>query len=61
VDFLLASEFMSRLHHKGRFERYMQSIPVVLVTAPYAGLLGAAAAVDNSHLDYIGSVERVHD
>ncbi|WP_420550839.1 glucokinase [Litorivicinus lipolyticus] len=61
VEFLLASEFLHRLHHKGRFERYMQSMPVILVTAPYAGLLGAAAAVDNTHLDYIGSVERRHD
>lgn len=58
VDYLNASEFMHRLHHKGRFERYMQSMPVVIVTAPYAGLLGAAAAVDNTHLEFIGALER---
>ena len=57
VDFLRDSEFLNRLHHKGRFQHYMQSMPVVLVTAPHAGLLGAAAAVDNPHLDFIGAVE----
>lgn len=57
VDFLLASEFLPRLHHKGRFEAYMRAMPVVLVTAPHAGLLGAAAAIDNTHLEFIGAVE----
>ena len=57
VEFLQSSEFLRRLHHKGRFERYMQSMTVSLVTAPHAGLLGAAAAVDNEHLQYIGAVE----
>ena len=57
VEFLQASEFLNRLHHKGRFEHYLKSMPVRLVTAPQAGLLGAAAAVNNAHLEYIGAVE----
>ena len=57
VEFLQSSEFLPRLHHKGRFEQYMQSMTVSLVTAPQAGLLGAAAAVDNNHLHYIQAVE----
>ena len=57
VEFLQGSEFLDRLHHKGRFEHYLKSMPVRLVTAPQAGLLGAAAAVDNAHLEYIGAVE----
>lgn len=58
VDFLKNSQFLDRLHHKGRFEHYMKSMTVSLVTAPQAGLLGAAAAVDNQHLEFIGAVER---
>lgn len=58
VEFLEGSEFLTRLHHKGRFEHYMKAMPVVLVTAPHAGLLGAAAAVDNEHLAYIGAALR---
>ena len=57
VEFLQGSDFLDRLHHKGRFEHYLKSMPVRLVTAPQAGLLGAAAAVDNAHLEYIGAVE----
>ena len=58
VEFLEGSEFLTRLHHKGRFEHYMKAMPVVLVTAPHAGLLGAAAAVDNEHLAYTGAALR---
>lgn len=58
VEFLKDSQFLDRLHHKGRFEHYMKSMTVSLVTAPQAGLLGAAAAVDNTHLEFIGAVQR---
>ncbi|HMO77362.1 MAG TPA: glucokinase [Sphingopyxis sp.] len=43
-DTLVRSGFPERFVAKGRFEQYMASIPVKLITHPQPGLFGAAAA-----------------
>ena len=37
--------FLSRLVHKGRLSEWLGNIPAFLLRAPYAGLIGAAAAI----------------
>lgn len=48
---LLASGFAERFCAKGRFSSLMASIPVKLITHPEPGLLGAAAAFAQMHLE----------
>lgn len=48
---LLASGFETRFCAKGRFASLMASLPVKLITHPQPGLLGAAAAFAQKHLD----------
>jgi glucokinase len=48
---LLASGFEQRFCAKGRFSSLMSSLPVKLITHPQPGLLGAAAAFAQSHLE----------
>ncbi|WP_033073153.1 glucokinase [Sphingopyxis sp. MWB1] len=43
-DSLIGSGFPERFVAKGRFEHYMASLPVKLITHPQPGLFGAAAA-----------------
>ncbi|MBN0987476.1 glucokinase [Amphritea pacifica] len=50
AEFLLQSEFRRAFEDKGRFTDYMQAVPVWLCTAENPGLLGAAAALDNSEV-----------
>ena len=50
-DTLLASGFAERFSAKGRFTAMMASLPVKLITHPQPGLLGAAAAFAQTHLD----------
>ena len=49
VDLLPYSGFASRFTAKGRFEPMMASIPVKVITYPYPGLFGAAAAFAEEH------------
>jgi len=49
-DTLLASGFAARFTAKGRFSRLMASLPVKLIVHPQPGLLGAAAAYAQQHL-----------
>lgn len=44
ADHLPRSGFCGRFVAKGRFQRYMEAIPVKLITHPQPGLFGAAAA-----------------
>ena len=48
---LLSSGFADRFCAKGRFASLMASLPVKLITHPQPGLLGAAAALAQTHLD----------
>jgi len=41
-EFFIMSQFRQRFEDKGRFNKYLQSIPVYLVTRDNIGLLGAA-------------------
>ncbi|MGB3473092.1 MAG: glucokinase [Erythrobacter sp.] len=50
-DTLLASGFASRFTAKGRFSGLMASLPVKLIVDPQPGLLGAAAAYAQQHLE----------
>lgn len=43
IEFVKTSEFRTRFEQKGRFEKYVSSIPVFVVTEDQPGLLGAAA------------------
>ncbi len=43
VDYVKDSEFRNRFEDKGRYRSYNQKIATYIVTAPYPGLLGAAA------------------
>ncbi len=52
---LLASGFASRFCAKGRFASLMSAMPVKLITHPQPGLLGAAAAFAQSHLENASS------
>jgi glucokinase len=42
VDFLRASGFRAAFEAKGRFSAHMTTVPTVVITHPYPGLLGAA-------------------
>lgn len=48
---LIASGFASRFTAKGRFASLMATLPVKLITHPQPGLLGAAAAYAQEHLE----------
>jgi glucokinase len=48
---LAASGFAERFRAKGRFAGLMESLPVKLITHPQPGLLGAAAAFAQTHLE----------
>lgn len=50
-DTITASGFASRFTAKGRFAGLMGTIPVKLITHPQPGLLGAAAAFAQDHLE----------
>ncbi len=58
LDFLSGSEFLTRLHDKGRFSEYLRSIPVSVMISGDPGLLGSAAALGNEHLFDMGYVTR---
>jgi glucokinase len=49
ADQLAGSGFRDRFLAKGRFERRMDEMPVVLITYPEPGLYGAAAAFAREH------------
>jgi glucokinase len=49
-DTLQRSGFANRFTAKGRYQEYMSSIPVRLITHPQPGLFGAAAAFAKEHL-----------
>ena len=44
LAYLEKSDFRRRFEAKGRFEGYLRSIPTMVVTQPYAALLGAGRA-----------------
>lgn len=46
-ELFLNSEFRAAFEYKGRFESYLQAVPVWLCVADNPGLLGAAAALQN--------------
>ena len=48
-DTLIRSGFAERFTAKGRFEGFMASLPVKLITHPQPGLFGAAAAFAQEH------------
>ena len=48
---LLASGFADRFRAKGRFAGLMATLPVKLITHPQPGLLGAAAAFAQTHME----------
>ncbi|SHF80015.1 glucokinase [Vibrio gazogenes] len=48
VDFLLNSEFRTAFEDKGRFNTYLENIPVFLITHKEPGLLGAGAYLRQS-------------
>ena len=50
LDFFLESDFRLKFEEKGRMKRYMEAIPVYVVTEKYTGLLGAAEAVSNTEV-----------
>ncbi len=52
---LAASGFASRFRAKGRFAGLMGTLPVKLITHPQPGLLGAAAAFAQTHLEAVSS------
>jgi len=49
ADYLPRSGFRDRFIAKGRFERRMDEMPVMLITHPQPGLFGAAAAFAKEH------------
>lgn len=49
ADYLPSSGFALRFAAKGRFQAFMQALPVKLLTHPQPGLLGAAAAYALEH------------
>lgn len=51
AELLPKSGFGHRFTAKGRFEAYMMTIPVKILTHPQPGLLGAAAAFAIAHAD----------
>lgn len=59
LPFFSSSEFLHRLHDKGRFSEYLRKIPVTVMISGDPGLLGSAAALANAHLFDMGYVTRV--
>jgi glucokinase len=49
-DILPRSGFAERFLFKGRYERMMQGIPILMIVHPQPGLFGAAAAFAREHL-----------
>lgn len=49
-ELFVSSDFRQAFEHKGRFREYLQEVPVWLCVAEYPGLLGAAAALENSEV-----------
>jgi glucokinase len=49
-ELFLASQFHAAMINKGRFQHYLEDVPVWLCVADNPGLLGAAAALDNSEV-----------
>jgi glucokinase len=49
-DILPRSGFAERFVFKGRYERMMQGIPILMIVHPQPGLYGAAAAFAREHL-----------
>ena len=47
--------FLNRLAHKGRLSEWLGNIPVFLLRTPYAGLIGAAAALGIQNVSVIES------
>jgi glucokinase len=45
IDYLEKGDFRRRFEAKGRFEAYLRAIPTMVVTQPYAALLGAGRAL----------------
>jgi glucokinase len=45
-DYFATSPFRSRFEEKGRFSSYLANIPTWVIHAPWPGLIGAAAALD---------------
>ena len=58
LDFLKNSDFLLRLHDKGRFSQYLRNIPITVMVSGDPGLLGSAAALSNDHLHDMGYVTR---
>ena len=56
LDFLKESDFLPRLHDKGRFSQYLRNIPITVMVSGDPGLLGSAAALSNDHLHDMGYV-----
>ncbi len=46
-DYFATSPFRSRFEEKGRFSSYVANIPTWVIHAPWPGLIGAAAALDD--------------
>ncbi len=44
IDFLMASDFINRLQHKGAMIEHLERVPVYAITASQPGLIGAAHA-----------------
>ncbi|MDE1461360.1 glucokinase [Spartinivicinus poritis] len=49
-DFFAASQFRQSFENKGRLQSYAEKIPTYLVLSEYPGLVGAAAALNNSYI-----------
>ena len=58
LEFVQQSEFLPRLHDKGRFSQYLRNIPITVMISGDPGLLGSAAALGNEHLADMGYVTR---
>ena len=46
-EYFATSPFRARFEEKGRFSAYLASIPTWVIHAPWPGLIGAAAALDD--------------
>lgn len=47
LPYFQQSTFRAAFEEKGRMRHFLEPVPVWVVTEPYTGLIGAAAAVDN--------------
>ncbi len=52
-DPLMQGDFRARFEAKGRMSSYMADIPTTLITHPYAALVGAARALDQTSSDLL--------